>query len=136
MRPGNVTNRFSATFDKLLELRDLASAPLSASATTSPIKFAATEQTLYRLMFESAGYTGFVNPTSIWQVALEVSDAEGGTYVPVGSLSTIPESPQTIEVGLSGKLIDSLVADASWVRLSFVKVGTPGDLTVRAYLAP
>lgn len=135
MRPGNVTNRNSATFDKLLELRDLASAPLSSGESTTPIKFAATEQTLYRLIIESAGYTGFVNPTAVWQIALEVSDAEGGTYVPVGSVTTIPESSQTIEVGLSGKLINSLVADASWVRLSFVKVGTPGDLTLGAYLA-
>lgn len=135
MRPGNVTNRFSSTFDKSLELRDLSSAPLSATATTTPIEFAATEQTLYRLIVESAGYTGFSAGVNFWEIALEVSDAEGGTYVPVSSI-VIPELAQTLEIGLSGKQIHNLVADATWVRLSLTKTGTPGDLTIGAYFSP
>jgi len=134
MRPGSITNRNSATFDKLLEIRDMSEAPLSATATTTPIEFAATEQTLYRLMLTSAGYTGFVLPTATWEVALEVSDAEGGAYIPFPS-TIIPESAQKVEIGLSGKQINALVPNANWVRLSFTKTGTPGNLTIGAFFA-
>lgn len=126
--------RNSPIVDKELILREHDEAPLSTTASTVPFNFDATNHRFFKVILPSSGYSGYVDSTAQWELDIEVSDSEGGTYLSVLS-SVISAETGNYEYAFSGNQINQILTDASWIRVTATKVGTPGDLSFGAFLS-
>jgi hypothetical protein len=135
MPRSTIANRRAIHFDKSLELRDYASATISASTTESAIAIPATKLETYKAVVDVAAYTGYVSTSAQWDITIEAALTSGGTYKTVGTF-TATGVANRFDVPLSGEWVDDIVADAAYIRVKAVKTGSPGNLTYGAFLAP
>jgi hypothetical protein len=133
MPRSTIANRRARPFDKDLQLRDYAAAAISATTAGTAIEFAVTKMMNYTCQVTVAAYTGYTAGTATWEIAIEASTAQGGTYVEVGKCSPVGVNA-SFDIPLSGAWIQDKVADAQWVRVRAIKTGSPGNLTYGAYL--
>jgi hypothetical protein len=135
MPRSTIGNRRAILFDKALELRDFASAAISASTTEMALAIPATKLEAYKCVVDVAATTGYVATTAQWDITIEAALTSDGTYKTVGTLTVIGAANR-FDVPLSGEWVDDIVADAAYIRVKAVKTGSPGNLTYGAFLAP
>ncbi|HYX14763.1 MAG TPA: hypothetical protein VE944_10420 [Nostoc sp.] len=133
MPRSTIGNRRSIIFDKALELRDFASAAISASTTESAIAIPATKLKAYKCVIDVAAHTGYVATTAQWDITIEAALTSGGTYKTVGTV-TSSGAANRFDVPLSGEWIDDIVPDAYSIRVRATKTGSPGNLSYGAFL--
>lgn len=135
MPRSTIGNRRTILFDKALELRDFASAAISANTTEAALAIPATKLEAYKCVVDVAATTGYVATMVFWDITIEAGLAIGGTYKTLG---TFPATgiANRFDVPLSGEWVDDILADAAYIRVKAVKTGSPGNLTYGAFLAP
>lgn len=126
------------TYDKGLELRDPDGAAISATTSETSIKFASRKNEVFRVVVNMAAYTGYTAGSAEWNVSVEVSDVESGTYTQVASLPASAGAGEAVQVPLdiSGAEVAALDGDAEYIRVTATKTGAPGDLTYSAFIIP
>ena len=124
--------RNESPYDHFLAL--LEGDPIAVTTTGDPIYFDITAAPpATRCIIGSAGYTGYVATTAEWTIELQVSDAIGGTYIPVGSL-TIPGAAGNYSFGVSGQGIYRTLSTARYVRAVATLTGAAGAGSFEVYL--
>ncbi len=123
------------TLDKNLELRDNADGAETSSASEAAIKFAVRKIGMYKaVVILSAVDVADTDETYVFNI--EVSDASGGTYTSIASLSFAAGAAQTgsYDIPLSGQLAEQLDADAEYIRVTATLGGTTPSVTYGCYL--
>lgn len=133
MPRSTMANRRAIQFDKDLELRDFASAAVSASGNNAAIAFPATKQMSFKAVINVAVHTGYVASTAQWALAIEVS-ADNATFRQVGNSVVPTGTVNQLEIALEGAAVEDVVPNAAYVRVVHTKTGTPGNLTYGAFL--
>lgn len=133
-RPANTSQ-----IDALTTLRAYDAAALSATTNGTPVEYPFTAEEAVKVIINQAAYSSYAAGTAEWTLSLQVSDATAGTYVTVATILpalAAGTSENGQEVFLSGEQINKAVANARFLRLVCTKTGSPGNLTVGAYLVP
>ena len=68
-------------------------------------------------------FVGTVDASNNYTFGLQVSDAVGGTYVPVGDVVESLEA-ETAQIGFTSEQIERLVPGANFFRVTATKVGS------------
>ena len=134
--PTGTRSQKARQFDAQLELRSVDDTALAATTATDAISFDADKQDLFKVVVNMpVAYTGYVADTSHWEVEVQAATAQAGPYTTVGSID-LKDIADSREVALSGYEIGRLFnwEDVEFVRLNVAKVGTPGDLSIGAYI--
>lgn len=130
--------RRRGTYDAELELRDYAAAAISATTAETGIKFAARKQEAFKVCISAAAYSGYSAGTAQWTITVEVSNALGGSYNVVATLSPAVAAGAAIEteIVLGGDQVADIDPDCTHIRVQATKTGSPGNLTYGAWIVP
>jgi len=109
--------------DELSKLSENEVVSTTASTTGININGLAVGEASYVAIIDVTGATGTFDASNNYTVALEASDAVGGTYVQIGNLATVLSDGQH-EIGFTSKQLNSLVTGADFFRATVTKVGT------------
>lgn len=78
---------------------------------------------------------GTFDGSNNYTIALEVSDAVGGTYAQVGRTLTVLEAGQS-QIGFTSEELEEVTSGAGYFRLTVTKVGTTATgVTVSAFVS-
>lgn len=135
MPRSTISNRRAYTFDKQLELRDLAAAALNATTSGAAVLHPVTLLQDFRAVITALAHTGYVATTAQWTLAIEAS-SNGTNWFQVGNAITLTGVAGIFEVALSGEGIHDVVPNADRIRVTATRTGTPGNLQYGAYLSP
>lgn len=132
---GDDLNRRRRIFDKNLELRDVADGAETSTANETGIAFDCRKIHEYvAVVFITACVSNDGDETYV--LSIGVSDAVGGTYTTIASVTIPRGTTGQVIIPLSGALAQKLDDDADFVRISATLGGTTPSLTYGAYLAP
>jgi hypothetical protein len=131
---GEDLSRATRTFDKNLELRDVAAAALVATGSSTGIAFnPRTIQEYSAVLYVTAVSA---DATATYVPTIEVSDTVGGTYVAIGSLPNLRATGAgNYVIGLHGDAAKKLSPTAAFIRVTMTITGSTPSLTFGAYLA-
>jgi hypothetical protein len=118
-------------YDLLAVLKSLGS-PKAATTSEPGVAFPVRFLDVGRLVIHYSQIAGTVNAINNWIIAVEVSDTIGGTYTEIARSSALPARGQNVELVINGARAQT----ANFIRVTAIKLGTPGDLTYGAYIAP
>ena len=123
------------TFDLLGLIVEGQAVTTTASTTGVNIDGLAIGGVSYVAVINAGTLVGTFDGANNYTVAVQVSDAIGGTYVTVGNVATISEAGQH-QVGFTSEQIESLVSGADFFRLTVAKVGTTATgVTVTSFIS-
>jgi hypothetical protein len=89
----------------------------------------------YRAIIDTSATTGTVDGSNYYTLAVEVSDAVGGTYSQVGIVTAAATAGQFV-IGFASEQIEGLITGADFFRVTVTKVGTTATaITYTAYLS-
>jgi hypothetical protein len=120
-------------YDKALELRPFEEGEISATINEPGIQFMSGNSDFKVVIFHN-DTTGVVPTTAEWLISFQISDAMGGTYQSVKSMSLAAAGAE-VEMAISAKRCEQIFPGAMYARVSATKVGTPGNLTYAAAIA-
>lgn len=123
-------------YDKLLELRDLDATAISATASETALEFNPIDHCAYKVIVIAEAYTGYVSTSAEWNITVEVSDTSGGSYTQVGTTIAPVGDAGRFVLPLSGDYVQEKDADATVIRVTATKTGSPGNLTYGAFIIP
>jgi hypothetical protein len=111
---------------------------VSATTSETGIKMAIATGKVYdfRAVITNAPYTGYVAGTAEWTATIEASDAVAGTYKLVSGSVPLDGKGGQAQILLTGLNIARIVPNASYLRVTATKIGTPGNAIYSAYLVP
>jgi hypothetical protein len=101
----------------------------TASSTGVNINGLAVGEASYVAIVNTGACTGTVDGSNYYTIALQASDAVGGTYVTVGNTVTLPATAATFEIGFTSAQLNGLVSGADYFRITCTKVGTTATAT-------
>ena len=133
MTRSTIANRVGKTFDKNLELYDLATAAISATTNGAPLAIDATDIVEYDVVVNPVAYTGYVAGTAQWAISVGAATTVGGTYNTVATIVLDGTATQRF-IALSGAMIAGVTPQAKFLRVTATKTGTPGNLQFGAFL--
>lgn len=124
---------------KLLDELLRVTAAVTPTSTTSTVGLGidglAVGEFSYAAIFNVSAIAGTVDGSNNWILQLEVSDAVGGTYAPVGNPITVLEAGD-YTVGLTSEQVNFATADADFFRVTATLVGTTAtSVTYGCYLS-
>lgn len=123
------------TFDSLGLIVEGQAVTTTASTTGANINGLALGGASYVAVINASALAGTFDASNNYTVAVQVSDAIGGTYVTVGNVATILEAGQH-QVGFTSEQLESLVSGADYFRLTVTKVGTTATgVTVTGFVS-
>lgn len=127
-------NRQTRTFDKLVELYDIATGAITTTASTTGVSFNIRKyQGLAVVLYITACKSSAADET--YSTAIQVSDLVGGTYTTIATLA-IPRGTLGLAViPISGETAELLDNDADWVRITQTNGGTSPSITYGAFIA-
>ena len=132
---GENLSRGGKTFDKLLELRDVADGAETATAAETGIAFAVKKF----LGLLCVVYVTAIDATTgdeSYVLSVEVAATVGGSYTVVSQLPNIRAAGTGIyKIALDGALAAKLLSTAAFVRINATLAGTTPSITYGAYLA-
>ena len=89
----------------------------------------------YRAIIDTSATTGTVDGSNYYTLAVEVSDAVGGTYSQVGIVTAAATAGQFV-IGFASEQIEGLITGADFFRVTVTKVATTATaITYTAYLS-
>lgn len=121
-------NRTNASpYDKDTELRDYSKAEISATTSETAIELAIPEQSTIRAVLNHAAIGSVTPGTAEWTVTVEIS-ADNIDFTAVRTWVLGADATE-LETAITGVEMTSFVNDATHIRASATKTGTPGNLT-------
>ncbi len=125
------------TFDELGLIVEAEAVSVTASCTGVEIDGLQYGDASYIAVLQSGDTTGTVDGSNYYSFVVEVSDALGGTYVPISAVYDAGAEGDTIEVGFTAnELRVAYGDDAKFFRVSATKVGTTATaITYTAFLS-
>lgn len=134
----NQTPRRKDIVDTLLVLRDVGAAALSATGVAGPVSFEADAQMSYSVNIDMGALTGYTAGTNQWTAVVEAS-SDGTTFVEVANIGDLGNVAVKRRVPVEGSFVETQLSLASqgsaqYIRVTFTKAGTVGDLTAVVYV--
>ena len=128
--------RRRGTYDAALELRDFASAALSATTSTTRIAFPVRKSEAFKVVFNIGAYTGYSAGTAEWTIAVDVSATVGGASTVIGTIlpAQFAGAAAETEIVFGGDEIADKLSTAEFIGLVVTKTGTPGTLAIGAWI--
>lgn len=125
------------TYDANTEIVDIDGVTPTATTSTTGVNIdgvAIGDKTYLALLNVSAA-AGTIDGSNYWTLALQVSDAVGGTYVTVGNVITVLATG-VYEIAVHSEQINNAVANADFFRVTATLVGTTAtSVTYGCHLA-
>lgn len=112
------------TFDLLGLIAEGEVVGATASCTGANIDGLALGSANYVAVINTNAPTGTVDGSNYYSLQVEVSDAVGGTYVPVGNPVVTPATAEQFQVGFTSEQLEGLTASADFFRVTATKAGT------------
>lgn len=112
------------TFDLLGLIVEDEAVTVTASCTGAGIDGLNIGSASYVAVINNGVVTGTVDAGNYYSLQVEVSDAVGGTYVPVGEVIVLPATAGQHQIGFTSEQIEGLVTGADFFRVTATKVGT------------
>ena len=132
---GENLNRAHRTFDKALELRNVADGAETATANETAISFEARKLKEYVAeLFITACDGSSGDETYVFDIS--VSDLQAGTFTKVAQVPWTRGTTGKLTIPLSGDIAQQLDNDSDWIRVGCTLAGTTPSITYGAYLAP
>lgn len=130
--------RARGTYDGDLQLRDYASAALSATTSSTGILFPSRKIEAFKVCISQAAYTGYVAGTAEWVITIEVSATVGGTYTVIGTLpaAVFAGAAGETEIMFGGDEVADRLSTAEAIRVTATRTGSPGNLVMGAWIVP
>ncbi len=128
----NLSRTRAYPLDKDTELRAKDSPAISATTSETAIALDVPEQCSLRFVLDYDAISSVTPGTAEWAVSLEVS-ADNSTFVTVRTF-TLGAATMTYESAVTGTEMSQMVANATHIRVTATKTGSPGDLTYGAFL--
>lgn len=129
--------RETGLIDSELTFRNQEDGALSASLTTAGLVFGSRNGMSFQVKLLHPAITGVVPGTAEWQAALEISP-DGTTYTQLASTVLSDTEGSDLIVGTAEQAARVLgpksTPSKDWARLVLTKVGSPGDLSITAYI--
>jgi hypothetical protein len=123
------------TFDSLGLIVEAEAVTTTASCTGANIDGLALGSASYVAVINTSAFAGTVDALNNYTFGLEVSDAVGGTYVPVGDVVESLAAEQA-QIGFTSEQIERLVPGADFFRITATKVGTTATgVTYTAFIS-
>jgi hypothetical protein len=129
--------------DELTTLRKASTSnPIAVTTSETPKEVAVGHlATAFRLEVGCANYSGYVAGTNFWKVALEASvDPVSTNFKQIGECVLMPKKVTDFsirsEILTNGIIAQSLAPGAKYLRVTAVKVGTPGPISYNAHMSP
>lgn len=133
MPRSTIANRVGRIYDSLLSLYAATLPAISATTQAVGLPFPATKSIEYECVINPLAYTGFVTGVTSWSIAIQAATSLGGTYTTVASIELNGTAAQRI-ISLAGIMIQSIVPEATHLRVVATKLGSPGNLQFGAFL--
>ena len=112
------------TFDSLGLIAEDEAVSVTASCTGANIAGLAVGSDSFVVVINTSATTGTVDGSNYYTLAVEVSDAVGGTYVQVGNANILPATAGQYQVGFTAEQLNLLTTDADFFRVTATKTGT------------
>ena len=135
MPTSTLASRRDSPFDILLELRPYTAASLAATTSGIGIALTAYAHAEFSVVLGVLAQTGYVASTAQWTISVEASTVLASGYVAVSSV-TLVGLTATRHIALSGDMINEVVPNARFLRVTATKLGTVGNLTYGAFISP
>lgn len=127
--------RRRGTLDGLLVLRNPDSAAISATTSEVGRQIYPVKHERFKVVFSIDAYTGYIDNTAEWNIAVEVSASLSSGYVTVATVSPVGTALET-EVNLGGDQVADALATAQYIRVTATKTGAAGNLDYAAWIVP
>ena len=123
--------------DVLLELRDITDGAETATTSETGVAFAVRYAGSCSVMVHVTAIDN-ASANETYEMAAEVSDAQGGTYTEVGRIVLDRDTavPFTAMIPIHSEKAQLLDADADWIRVTATLGGTTPSITYGAYVVP
>jgi len=130
--------RVRGTYDAALALRTPEAAALSATTSTTRIAFACRKIEAFKVCFDIEAYTGYTATSAEWTIAVDVSATVGGSSTVIGTIppARLAGAAGELEIVFGGAEVAGLLATAEAIGLVCTRTGTPGNLTLAAWIVP
>lgn len=90
----------------------------------------------YVALVNTSATTGTVDGSNYYTVAIEASDAVGGTYVAIGKSVVLPAAAGKYQIAFTSEELNRLVPNADYFRVTTTKTGTTATaVTVTAFIS-
>jgi hypothetical protein len=138
MPRSTIAQRQFKALDSLLELALYSANTVAATGFGATVVFLPAVKLLgFKAIFNVAAYTGYVAGTAQWALSLQFADDAAFTVNPITVGSVIAVGVATsLELGLTGRQLEAISLNTSYVRFVATKVGAPGNLQFGAFLTP
>jgi hypothetical protein len=130
--------RVRGTYDAALALRTPEAAAMSATTSTTRIAFACRKIEAFKVCFDIEAYTSYSAGTAEWTIAVDVSATVGGSSTVIGTIlpAQLAGAAGQLEIVFGGDEIAAKLATAEAIGLVCTKTGSPGNLTLAAWIVP
>ena len=123
------------TFDELGKIAESEAVTATASSTGVNIEGLSIGSASYVAAVNIEAEAGTFDASNKYTIAVQASDAIGGTYVTVGNLATVLGAGKH-EIGFTSEQLNSLVTGANYFRVTATKVGsTATGITYTAFIS-
>jgi len=112
------------TFDLLGLIVEDEAVTTDASCTGANIDGLALGSASYVAVINTTASSGTVDASNYYTLALEASDAVGGTYVQVGNIVQLPATAGQYQIGFTAEQLEGLVSGADYFRITADQIGT------------
>ncbi len=123
------------TFDKQLELRDLADGAETSSADEAGVALDVLGAGDFKVIFEVT-VLDTADADETYSLVVDVDSLAAFTDAPVEVADITVTAPGTFEIPLSGDYLSSLDANAAAIRVGAVLAGTTPSITYGAFVVP
>lgn len=90
----------------------------------------------YVALVNTSATTGTVDGSNYYTVAIEASDAVGGTYVQIGKSIVLPATAGKYQIAFTSEELNRLVPDADYFRVTITKTGTTAtNVVITAFIS-
>jgi hypothetical protein len=130
--------RVRGTYDAALALRTPEAAALSATTSTTRIAFACRKIEAFKICFDIEAYTSYTATSAEWTIAVDVSATVGGSSTVIGTIlpAQLAGAAGQLEIVFGGAEVAGFLATAEAIGLVCTKTGSPGNLTLAAWIVP
>lgn len=122
--------------DDNLLLRDISDGAETTDAEETGIALNMDAVPNFRVCISISAVAGTTDGSNYWTINVQVSDALAGTYTTIGTLQA-SGSAEKADLAFTRSQIESLDADAAYIRTSLTETGTTAtSITYGAWVMP
>lgn len=125
-------------YDAELALRTPEAVAVSVTTSTTRIAFPVRKNNGFKVCFDIDPYTSYAAGTAEWTIAVDVSATLGGASTVIGTIApaVFAGNAGETEIVFGADEVADKLATAEFIGLVLTKTGSPGNLTVSAWIVP